>query len=184
MSRNHFIGLGLIVGCLTLAAQAGEKKAVRGIKGQEAPTWGVTQWHQLPQGKEKLDVADFKGKVIYLYCFQSWCPGCHKSGFPTLKAVSSHYKDNDKVAFVTIQTVFEGANVNTFERGKKVVTDKFGLSIPFGQSGGEKRSPLMRSYRTGGTPWTVIIDPEGKVVFNEFHIKSDAAIQLIDGLLK
>jgi len=173
--------LGLLA--LLTVAQAEEKKParpVRGIAGKEAPAWNVTQWHQLPAGSETLEVTDFKGKVLYLYCFQSWCPGCHKSGFPTLKAVAEHFKDNDKVGFVTIQTVFEGAKANTFERGKQIVSDKFKLTIPFGQSGGKTRSPLMKAYRTGGTPWTIIIDPAGKVVFNDFHIKPKEAIRKIE----
>ena len=38
-------------------------------------------------------MADFRGKVVYLYFFQSWCPGCHRHGFPTLQAMSKHFAD-------------------------------------------------------------------------------------------
>ena len=65
------------------------------------------QWLNLPSGKKKIDIQDYQGKVLYLFCFQSWCPGCHSSGFPTLQKVMSRFKDNDDVAFVAIQTVFE-----------------------------------------------------------------------------
>ena len=41
----------------------------------------------------------------------------------------------------------------------------------------------MVRYRSGGTPWTVIIDPEGKVVYNHFHIESHNAVGLIQNLL-
>ncbi|NIR52253.1 hypothetical protein GWO43_27040 [candidate division KSB1 bacterium] len=61
--------------------------ADRGILKQEAPSWEVEKWFNLPEKKGRLDVTDFKGRVVYLYCFQSWCPGCHKYGFPTLKQV-------------------------------------------------------------------------------------------------
>lgn len=53
-----------------------------GILGQRAPEWDVRQWFNLPDGKDTVDLGDYKGKVVYLYCFQSWCPGCHSSGFP------------------------------------------------------------------------------------------------------
>ena len=36
-----------------------------GILYQPAPSWGVSEWFQLPAGKATLDVDDFKGKVIY-----------------------------------------------------------------------------------------------------------------------
>ncbi len=42
---------------------------------------------------------------------------------------------------------------------------------------------IMRNYRSGGTPWKVIIDPAGKVVFNNFHIELNQATKLIKGLL-
>jgi hypothetical protein len=38
---------------------------------------------------------------------------------------------------------------------------------------------IMRKYRSGGTPWVVIIDPAGRVVYNDFHIKVDHAVLLI-----
>ena len=87
-----------------------------GIQGQAAPDWGVAQWFSLPVDKSTLEPSDFAGKVLYLYCFQSWCPGFHSHGFPTLKAVRDNYKGNTAVDFVAIQTVFEGFDTNTFER--------------------------------------------------------------------
>ena len=41
---------------------------------------------------------------------------------------------------------------------------------------------FMRRYRTGGTPWTIIIDPEGVVRWNGFRIEPRQAVQLIDRL--
>jgi uncharacterized protein with von Willebrand factor type A (vWA) domain len=42
----------------------------------------------------------------------------------------------------------------------------------------------MRSYRTGGTPWTILIDPEGTVIFNDFHIDPARAVPAIRGLIE
>ena len=75
------------------------QRAPMGISGKKAPPWKVSQWHNLPAKQKSLDVGDFKGKVLYLYGFQSWCPGCHSHGFPTLKKVMERYKKNDEVAF-------------------------------------------------------------------------------------
>lgn len=30
------------------------------------------------------------------------------------------------------------------------------------------RPYIMKAYRTGGTPWTVIIDKQGRIRFNDF----------------
>jgi len=42
---------------------------------------------------------------------------------------------------------------------------------------------IMRKYRSGGTPWAVIIDPKGRVVYNQFHIEVSLADKLIRKLL-
>jgi thiol-disulfide isomerase/thioredoxin len=154
-----------------------------GIAGRSAPSWNVERWHQLPQGSDSLDVGDFKGKALYIFCFQSWCPGCNSKGFPLLKRMVERYEADPRVAFVAIQTVFEGANVNTFAKAREK-TASFGLTIPVGHTEGRNGSPpFMVDYRTGGTPWTVIVDQAGIVRFNDFHTTEDAAVKLIDTLL-
>jgi len=156
----------------------------RGILNQKAPSWEVKEWMQLPDGKKSLDVVDMSGKVIYLYCFQSWCPGCHAYGFPTLQKVIERYEDDPDVAIVAVQTTFEGFSSNGVRQAKDVAR-KYDLDIPIGQSGTRReRSKLMRNYRTGGTPWTIIIDREGVVRYNNFHIDPAAAIRLIADLKK
>lgn len=154
----------------------------RGIVGQMAPEWTVSSWHQLPAGKQSLDVTDFRGKVTYLYFFQSWCPGCHEAGFPTLQKLSEKFKDDPGVAFTTIQTTFEGYRVNTADKLQEM-SARYKLAIPFGQSAGEEGIPkIMKQYRTGGTPWIVIIDKFGKVRFNDFRINPDEAARFIEQL--
>ena len=123
-----------------------------GILGSPAPQWSISEWANLDRATSRLEIDDFRGKILYLYCFQSWCPGCHATGFPTLQVVSERFKDDPDVAFVTVQTSFEGFQANTFERAKEVMK-KYRLTIPLGQSGTHsKSSALMARYRTGGTP--------------------------------
>ncbi len=154
----------------------------RGILNQKAPSWGVSDWFQLPEGKKSLDIDDFTGKVVYLYCFQAWCPGCHKYGFPTLQEVIRAYKNDPEVAIVAVQTTFEGYAYNGLAQAKEMAR-KYKLKIAIGQSGSRKTpSKLMKNYRTGGTPWTVVIDKRGVVRYNDFHIDPKYAVFLIDYL--
>jgi thiol-disulfide isomerase/thioredoxin len=180
MKFQSLIGTTALLLALTPALHAQKKE--RGILGQSAPAWEVTQWLNLPAKRETLDIADFKGKVIYLYNFQSWCPGCHSSGFPTLKKIIARYGDDPKVAIVAVQTTFEGFASNGFDDAKRVA-ERYDLKIPVGQSGTEeKRSAIMKNYRTGGTPWTIIIGPDGVVRYNDFHITTEKGGALIDQL--
>ena len=179
MKRTLFLGFLLAASWFFVeTTQAREL----GIAGKAAPSWGVSKWLNLPKGKKSFDVGDLKGKTVYLYGFQSWCPGCHRHGFPSLKAVMKHYQGDEDVAFVALQTTFEGFKHNGFEQAKEVA-ERYNLDIPVGQSGENgQRSEFMARYQSGGTPWTVIIGPDGVVRYNDFHISSESAIELIDQL--
>jgi len=88
--------------------------------------------------------------------------------------------------FLGVQTVFEGYNTNT--KGKLRENQiKYELKIPMAHAPGNHETheipPIMRSYRSGGTPWTAIIDPSGRVVYNDFHIDVEPAVELIENLL-
>lgn len=154
-----------------------------GIKGEKAPKFAVDTWLQT-NGKSSININDYKGKVLYVYGFQSWCPGCHSHGFPTLNTLSKHYKDDKNVAFVTIQTVFEGFSTNTLKAAQKII-QQYKLTMPVGHSGLDgKRSQFMSNYKSGGTPWIVIIDKKGIVRFNNFHADINDIIDYIEVLKK
>ena len=42
---------------------------------------------------------------------------------------------------------------------------------------------IMRDYRSGGTPWAVIINQSGTVIYNHFHIEAEQAVVLIEQLM-
>ena len=153
-----------------------------GIVGQSAPSWDIAQWIG-PDGQKikSIELSKLGHGYKVIYCFQSWCPGCHSHGFPSLKKMVDGL-EGEPVAFVVIQTVFEGHEQNGFE--KVLETQKrYGLRIPFGHDSRKDESPdIMKKYRTGGTPWFIIIDPQNKVVYNGFHISADNAIATLKEL--
>ncbi|MGS2717797.1 peroxiredoxin family protein [Eionea flava] len=191
LSRRQFIqqsamGLGAIgiAGTSpTLSAQSS-----RGIKGVSAPELRIGQWIN-GDGKtqDAFSVAAHKGKWIYLKCFQEWCPACHSVSFPNLQKLVSAFPNNDLIVPVAIQTTFEGFSSNTSDALRKNQL-RYELNIPFGHDPGNVDLPrdnparyptTMQSYRTGGTPWIIVIDPDGMVVFNDFHIDMDKLINFL-----
>ena len=42
---------------------------------------------------------------------------------------------------------------------------------------------IMKDYRSGGTPWAVVIDPTGRVACVGFHIQAHKAKALTDRLI-
>ena len=159
--------------CVVIALQT----PARGLVGKEAPTLLDVAWiHTINDVTPTIK----KGKVHYLFFFQSWCPGCHSHGFPTLKKMKKKFPE---VNFIAVQTVFEGFSTNTKERAIADV-QSFGLDIPVGHNGGAgKPSTLMRRYRSGGTPWTVVIDKKGIVRFNAFRLPEKIGEEILTTLL-
>ncbi|WP_295982433.1 TlpA disulfide reductase family protein [uncultured Algibacter sp.] len=155
---------------------------LEGVKVFKAPEFEVNNWIDAYGSKtEPIKLSDFKGKFKIIYCFQSWCPGCHSKGLPDLKKMVEALKSNESVAFLAVQTVFEGHDSNTFE--KMVETQKqYNLMIPFGHDAGDDGksiSNIMKNYQTGGTPWFLFIDKHDNVVFSDFHLNQVAAIELL-----
>lgn len=149
---------------------------------QMAPEFEVNQW--IDAGGNKINpikLSDFEGKFKVVYCFQSWCKGCHSRGFPALQKMVDALKENDKVTFLAIQTVFEGHNANTYD--KIVETQKqYSLKIPFGHDAGDdgkSTSNIMKNYLTGGTPWFIFINKHNHIVFADFHLIEAVAIEFL-----
>lgn len=142
----------------------------------QAPELRVTNWIG-GNGRaleRPLTLADLGDGYKIIYNFQHWCPGCHARGFPTLKLLHENLADKG-FGFAVIQTVFEGADVNTIDK-LRINQERYGLDIPFGHDlphKGDQYPTFMEDYRTAGTPWFTVIDPDGNVVHADFRL--DAA---------
>jgi thiol-disulfide isomerase/thioredoxin len=129
-----------------------------------APELRVNDWIDA-DGKpmdKPLRLSDMKDGYKIIYCFQHWCPGCHSRGFPTLRFLHDKLKDKG-FDFAVIQTVFK----------LRINQEQYGLKMPFGHDtppAGERYPTFMEDYRSGGTPWFTVIDPEGNVVHADFRL--------------
>ena len=159
---------------------------VKENKAFDAAEFYVKDWvDENGNTTNQIKLSDFKGKFKVVYCFQSWCPGCHSIGLPNLKKMIQALKGNEKVVFIAIQTVFEGHHENTFDKMLET-QKKYDLKIPFGHDAGDdgkSRSNFMQNYQTGGTPWFVFIDQNDSVIFADFHLNVDAAITFLKSIV-
>ena len=114
--------------------------------------------------------------------FSKLVPRLPLSGFPTLKAFSDEFAEHPDVAIAGIQTVFEGFRSNT-QDDVRTLQERYELPITMGHDPGnpkgDRHPQTMRKYRTGGTPWLILINPEGKVVFNNFHVNKEKLIEFV-----
>lgn len=183
MTRRELLKLGALAATATMMQTPTMAPAAPpgyGIEGRIAPELEIDYWIDRHGDSTHFQLADHEGKWIFLKCFQSWCPGCHAHGFPALKRVSDALADNPNIAFAGIQTVFEGRYTNTVDKVRDIQL-RYDLRMPMGHDPGlnEGHPQTMVDYRTGGTPWMILIDPQRQVVFNDFGIDVDKAIAFL-----
>lgn len=188
VSRRQVIksaALGLVGLSAATSSTNVNSRSDESIEGTVAPELRVPQWID-SEGKPRapFSIVANRGKWIYLKCFQDWCPSCHSVGFPNLQRLLAAFPDNDNLVAAVVQTTFEGFSTNTFDALRKNQL-RYNLSLPFGHDPGNDELPAeakgrypttMLSYRTRGTPWVVLINPDGVVVFSDFHINIESLI--------
>ena len=67
----------------------------------------------------------------------------------------------------------------------EVTQKQYQLKIPFGHDAGadgKSISNVMKNYQTGGTPWFIFIDKLNNVIFSDFHLNPDAAIDYLKSI--
>ena len=118
------------------------------LNGKAAPDWQLSDVNGKP-----LTLADFKGKVVVLDFWATWCPPC-RAEIPGLVALQKKYADQGLSVI----------GVSLDEKGPTVVKpfiERFAINYPV-VMGSEK---ILADY--GGIsaiPTTFVIDREGNVV--------------------
>ena len=120
-------------------------------------------------GGKKVSLADYRGKVVILEFFATWCEPCRISA-PELQSIYARYKDRG-VAIIAV-AADEGPHaitrVEAFVKGYRLSYD---AAIDSGQ--------VMKQYGAFTLPTTVIIDREGKIRSKHLGISGDYAKRLV-----
>jgi peroxiredoxin len=137
MSR-HIIALSLIFTVLVGLSPA--------YAQQPAPNF------RLPALDDKvIDLADYRGKVVYVDFWATWCPPCRKS-FPWMEAMHQRYQ-NMGFAIVAISLDQERELINEFLQSHPasftIVQDSDGASA--------------KAFKVRGMPSSYLIDQRGNL---------------------
>lgn len=122
--------------------------------GQQAPDF------ELPDiftGKT-YTMKDFKGKIVLLNLWASWCTGC-KAEMPEFYKLQKEYKGKDFI----IVAVSVDNNKDKAVEFLKHVEEKTGIKTPFVVLY-DKNKKLARIYRPRGMPSSYLIDKDGKLI--------------------
>lgn len=107
-------------------------------------------------------LADFKGKVVYMDLWASWCGPC-RAETPALKKLHSKYRNNDSVAIISI-SVSDGRK----EWEKALAEDQ-----PEWLQLLDKDNTVGSLYVARMIPQFVLIDKQGHIVSNSAPFPSD-----------
>ena len=142
-----------------------EKELIRTQIGKPAPLFTL----QNNLG-EIVSLENFKGKVVYLDLWASWCAPC-RAETPSFKLLYSKFKDNKQIAFLSV-AVRDGFN----EWIKAIEADK-----PDWVQLIDKDDSVWKSYVANTIPKFILIDKKGNIV--DFDAPSPSSGEKIEKLL-
>ncbi|XDD55729.1 TlpA family protein disulfide reductase [Leptospira sp. WS4.C2] len=109
-------------------------------------------------GKEQLD--SFKGKVVILDFWATWCEPCAKA-VPTINKWKASVSDND--------FVFRGINTDTTEPIEKIKKDRERLKMNY-PTLLDKDWKMTDFYHVEGIPCLLVFDRSGKIVYRQYGL--------------
>lgn len=130
--------------------------------GSSAPDWTLPK-----HGGGQLSLSDYRGKIVILDFWATWCPPCGRL-MPKLEALYEEYKDKG-VALVGINTwESDRADINRYLK-------RHGITYPVATDG----ERLAQTYKIGTLPALFAVDHEGKFLYiSNFLVNQDPIPQL------
>ena len=114
----------------------------------EAPEFTLQDMDENP-----VSLADFKGKVVLLNFWATWCPPCRRE-MPSMERVYQKLKDEGFVVVAVNQ--WEDPDHVFAYTGQLSVNPTFPLVF-------DLDSKIAEAYRVKGLPTTYLIDPQGRI---------------------
>lgn len=135
-------------------------------------TLSTYQWQLKDATGKTVSLEDYKGKIIFVNFWATWCPPCIAE-MPSMQKLSTDYQDKIVFLFVTTDS-FEKANA---------FMNKEKLTLPVYQS--VTNPPL--DLESSAIPATYLIDQSGNVIVAKIGAadwNSDSFREKLDELLK
>jgi len=139
--RRNLIQFGTALGLVALAAGAARGADV----AAPAPSF------ELAGDRNPVRLADYRGKVVYLDFWASWCGPCRKS-FPWMNAMHQRYKDQGLV----VLAVNLDKDRELSDRFLAATPAKFTIAY-------DPEGKTATAYRVKGMPSSYLIDREGRI---------------------
>lgn len=107
-----------------------------------------------------VNLSDFKGKTLFINIWAAWCGPC-RAEMPYINSLYEKLQDNPNIEFLMI------AIDEDFEKSKDFVSGK-NFTFPIYHAYEKLNSTLY----TKSIPMTVVVSPEGNVLFHELGMNN------------
>lgn len=111
---------------------------------------------------KRVRLSDYKGKVVVLDFWATWCGPC-KESMPGMQKLRSQIKDPN-VVFLWLCVMDDQAKFMSFVKANPQYTFNF-VFDPAGGDSSDRAKGIPASYSVAGIPTTFVIDRSGTVVF-------------------
>lgn len=150
-SLRNKLGAAALAALVTATVSAGDPV------GNTAPECKLSALGEGPA----VDIRQFKGKVVYLDFWASWCTTCVKS-FPFMNELTHEFGDKG------LQVL--GINVDEKPENAKAFLTKHPAHFA---NGADRSGACPKSFDVRAMPATYLIDRRGVVRFKHFGFKSE-----------
>ena len=140
----------------------------------EAPELSIATWLNTEQ---PITLAGLRGRPVLMHAFQMLCPGCVAHAIPQTEKAFRLFRDTD-LAVIGLHTVFEHHDAMT-PGALKAFVHEYRLSFPIGIDTPSEDGPIpqtMQRYHMRGTPTTILIGRDGRVIAHQFGQLDDMAV--------
>ncbi|RYZ84378.1 MAG: TlpA family protein disulfide reductase [Moraxellaceae bacterium] len=146
------------------------KKALHIKPGNPAPVFTGTS----PDGK-KVSLSDFKGKLVYVDVWASWCGPCIGE-IPAAKKLMEELKDKE--------VVFLNVSVDQSEADWRKAMEKHGVHGTNMLANGAFQSDIVQAYNINSIPRYLLIGRDGSIISSNAGRPSSTAKAEIEAALK
>ncbi|NQU17047.1 MAG: TlpA family protein disulfide reductase [Candidatus Saganbacteria bacterium] len=155
------IALGMAA--YTMGTKSGQGGKINMIEeSKQAPEFTLTDLEG-----NSVALSSFKGKVVFLNFWATWCPPC-RAEMPSMQKLNDLMKEKDFV-ILAVDVGERKAGVSSF-----VLKNKYTFKVLL-----DSDHEVSTDYKVAGIPTTLILNKEGKIVLREVGSRNWATADII-----
>jgi cytochrome c biogenesis protein CcmG, thiol:disulfide interchange protein DsbE len=169
-----WVGLISLLGLVAFGLRRAQQGTVQA--GDKIPDFTLSLFKDYEHaGQSAVKLSDFRGKVVVINFWASWCKPCEQEA-ADMEAAWKSYQDGGQVIFLGVDYVDTEPEARGYLK-------KFAITYPNGPDLGTRISQM---FRIKGVPETYFIDQAGKLVYVQVgpFASAEQIHAIIDPMLK